>query len=75
MRPELVVSRVLGVPAHAVRDDTSNATLASWDSMAHVALVVEMESTYGVSLSLDEVLGMTSVDAIKRVLAGRGVRW
>ncbi|HET7228570.1 MAG TPA: acyl carrier protein [Longimicrobium sp.] len=75
MKPELLVSRVLGVPAQQLSDSTSNAQLGTWDSLAHITLVLEIESTYGVSVSVEEALGMTSVGAIKQVLAQRGVRW
>jgi acyl carrier protein len=75
MRPELLVSRVFGVPPQSVDDATSNAVLPAWDSLAHVTLVLEIESTYGVSLSVEDALRMTSVGAIKRVLGERGVRW
>lgn len=75
MRPELVVSRVFGVEPARVRDDTSNATLAGWDSLAHINLVLALEAAYGLTLSVDEALEATSVGAIKRVLARRGVAW
>lgn len=75
MQPELLVSRVFGVEPSLVGDDTSSATLAEWDSLAHVTLVMEVESVYGVALSVEEVLEMTDVAAIKRVLESRGVRW
>ena len=74
MKPELLVSRVLGVPAQQLSDSTSNAQLGTWDSLAHITLVLEIESTYGVSVSVEEALGMTSVGAIKQLLAQRGVR-
>ncbi|MFL5541717.1 MAG: acyl carrier protein [Longimicrobiaceae bacterium] len=75
MRPELLVSRVFGVPPQSVDDETSNAALPAWDSLAHVTLVLEIESTYGVCVSVEDALRMTSVGAIKRVLGERGVRW
>lgn len=75
MSPEVLVSRVFGVERTAVGDDTSNATLGGWDSLAHVTLVLELESTYGLQLSVEEALEATSVGAIKRVLQRRGVRW
>jgi acyl carrier protein len=69
------VSRVFGLPPQSVNDETSNTRVRSWDSLAHVTLVLEMESTYGVCFSVEETLQMTNVGAIKRVLSGRGVRW
>jgi len=75
MRPEEVVSRVFGVHRADVTDETSNRTLPAWDSMAHVTLILELESSYGVSLSTEDALQMTTVAEIKRVLTGHGVSW
>ena len=75
MRPELLVSRVFGVEPARVSDETSNATLGGWDSLAHINLVLAIESTYGLSLSVEEALEATSVGAIKRLLARRAVAW
>jgi len=73
--PEEVVSKVFGVDRRLVDDATSNRTLAEWDSLGHITLVVEMEATYGVSLSAEDALAMTDVGAIKRILGDRGVTW
>lgn len=75
MTPEQVVGKVFGVDPRAVTDATSNTTLPEWDSLGHMTLVVELESTYAVSLSPDDALAMTDVAAIKRVLTSRGARW
>jgi citrate synthase len=75
MTPEDVVSKVFGVDRRTVTDATSNKTLPEWDSLGHMTLVVELETTYGVSLSAEDTLGLTDVAAIKQVLAGRGARW
>lgn len=75
MTPEDVVSKVFGVERRAITDATSNATLAEWDSLGHMTLVVELEATYALSLSAEDALAMTDVAAIKRVLASRGATW
>jgi acyl carrier protein len=75
MAPEEVVSRVFGVDRGRVTNATSNTSLAEWDSMGHVNLILELEATYGLSLSPDDTLTMTSVEAIKRVLQSRGAAW
>ena len=75
MAPEDVVSRVFGVARNMVNDSTSNATLPEWDSMGHVNLIIELESSYGVSFSPNDALQMTDVTAIKRALQSRGVSW
>lgn len=75
MRPELLVGRVFGVDAAHVSDDTSAATVPAWDSLAHMTLMLELESEYRLAFSVEEVLAMRDVGTIKRVLAGHGVRW
>ncbi|HET9982672.1 MAG TPA: acyl carrier protein [Longimicrobiales bacterium] len=75
MAPEAVVGRVFGVDPTAVGDATCNADVPGWDSMGHIALIVELESEYGAEFSAEEALRMTSVGAIKGVLEERGVRW
>ena len=75
MSPKLeqTLSRVFGVHRTQITDDTSNENLAEWDSLAHVTLIAELESSYGVSVSTEDALRLTSVEAIKRFLRDRGV--
>jgi acyl carrier protein len=75
MRPELLLGRVFGVEPASLDDATSSATLSTWTSLAHVNLLLAMETAYGVRLTVEDALEATSVGAIKRVLARRGVRW
>lgn len=75
MSPEAVIARVLGVPRSVIHDGVSNTTLAEWDSVAHMELVLELESAYGVSVSPQDALDMTDVGAIKRLLLRYGASW
>jgi acyl carrier protein len=75
MPPEEVIAKVFGVSLTEVSDDTSNKTVGSWDSLAHIILITELEATYGVSLSPGEIFNMTNVAAIKQVLNTHGVTW
>ncbi len=59
----------------SVSDETSNRNQASWDSLTHINLIIELEAAFGVSLSPEEALTMTDVATIKRTLRGRGVSW
>ncbi|MGH8645575.1 MAG: acyl carrier protein [Gammaproteobacteria bacterium] len=75
MPPEEVIAKVFGVPLIDVTDDTSNTTVSTWDSLAHITLILELEATYRVSLLPEEVFNMTSVASIKKVLGSRGINW
>ena len=70
---ERIVSRVLGVPAESVGDETSPDTLATWDSMAHLNLITAIESEYTISLTPEEAMEMLSVKLIRIILQDRGI--
>jgi len=75
MTPEDVVSKTFGVGRSSITDATSNQSVADWDSLGHITLVLELESVYGVSFSPEEALEITNVAAIKKALERRGVAW
>jgi acyl carrier protein len=53
--------------------DTSSDQIKRWDSLQHVALVHQIETTFGVSLSIDEMMEMRSVRDIETILQRHGV--
>ena len=75
MEPELLVGRVFGVSPAGLDDSASNRTLEAWDSLGHLALITEVQAEYGIELSAEDILSMTSLAHIKRVLTARGIRW
>jgi acyl carrier protein len=52
---------------------TAREDVMRWDSLQHVALVAALESTYGISLSMDEMMEITSVRDIHAVLIRHNV--
>jgi acyl carrier protein len=73
--PEAVVAEVFGVSRDQLDDETSNQTLPEWDSLGHITLVLGLETRFGIALSAEEALGLTSIGAIKRALVERGITW
>lgn len=55
-----------------VGDTASPRTVEGWDSLAHLALVSELEREFGVEFSPDEVLEMVSARIIEEILIERG---
>ena len=47
--------------------------IEGWDSLAHVELMMALESEFDVALTNEETAEMTSIPAIEQVLSGRGV--
>jgi len=63
-----VIASVLGVPVEAVGPDASSDTLAGWDSLKHMNLVLALEQTFGVEIPDEDAADITSYALIKMVL-------
>jgi acyl carrier protein len=73
--PEQVLARVFNVPAQDLRDDSSPDTIATWDSLAHMMMIVELEREYGISVAPADALDAKTVAAVKQLLTTYGVSW
>ena len=52
---------------------TQAEDIAGWDSVAHVGLLAAIEQDCGLEFDLDEILALTSVEALLAAIArGRG---
>jgi acyl carrier protein len=65
----------LAVPTDVVSDNLTYESIPQWDSVAHMALVVELESVFNVMLDTDEILAMDSVATSRDILAKHGVEF
>jgi acyl carrier protein len=54
------------IKSDSVRDD-----IATWDSINHLNLIVELEDFYHVSFTMDEIKDMASIKKIMAVLEGK----
>jgi acyl carrier protein len=66
-------SRSLGIPEERVTDALAYNSLKEWDSVGHMALVVELEGTFDVMLDTDDILGMSTVAKAREILTRYGV--
>ena len=68
-----VVSRIMGVPAHEIVSDSSPKTIAYWDSMKHIKLILAVEEEFNVTFSDEEIANIQSVGNLIDILAQKGV--
>lgn len=69
-------SRILGVPEGVINDQTSMQTLVNWDSLKHMELMVALEEEFKTSrFAITEIISMTSIPAVKKVLGDKGVNF
>ncbi len=64
-----VFSLALGVDKKIIIDDLEYNTIPEWDSVAHMALVADLEDAFDIMLDTDDILDMSSVRKAKEILA------
>ena len=62
------LSDLFGVPKNTVTNDMTMKNSEFWDSLKHMALISMVEDTYNVSLSMDDIVRMVSIQEIINVL-------
>ncbi len=70
---EQISSGVLEISPAALKDELSQANLASWSSLAHLSLITALEECYGISFSTEEILAAKSLGALRGLLRAKGV--
>ena len=55
------VAETLGVSPDDVAMNTDRSSLAAWDSMAHLRLIMESQAEYGVTILLSDFAVINSV--------------
>ena len=72
-RLKSVLSNVLNVQEDTITDETSPDNVDTWDSLAGLMLVTELESQFNVKFSMDEVISVKCVGDIRALLIKHGV--
>ena len=63
----------LGVRPDAVFESLAYGKTEGWDSIAHMALIAEIETAFDIMLATDDVIGMSSFTKAKEIVARNGV--
>ena len=56
-------------------DDSSMYNVENWDSLSHLSVIAGLEELYEVTFDVDEMIEMTSLASIKRILEAKGTKW
>lgn len=67
-----VFASVLGVDGAALGDEDSPDTIAAWDSIAHIQLLMAIEAEFGVEFDPGEIAELVSVSMIRQRLQEEG---
>jgi acyl carrier protein len=63
----------LSVTPDTISSTTRQADLSKWDSLAHINLMVALESTFDITLEVEDFASLTSVPAILAYLQNHGI--
>jgi acyl carrier protein len=63
----------LGVPVSQEIATFEYRKIPQWDSMGHMQLVLEIESTFDIMLDTDEVLDLSSFNKAVEIIERRGL--
>jgi acyl carrier protein len=66
-------AKALGLSPDCDFESLAYAQEPRWDSVGHMDLVVEIETTFDIMLATEEVIGMRNFLKAKEIVAGKGV--
>jgi acyl carrier protein len=64
-----ILSQIMGTPVQNIREDSSPDTIAEWDSLKHMRLVLALEEEFSVRFSDETIVGMLNVSEILKALS------
>lgn len=75
MQPSLIelIAGVLALSPDQLTMESGPKNLSTWDSLAHITIVAAVERTYGVRLTMPEILSVQSIANLQAVLQTHGV--
>jgi acyl carrier protein len=59
-----VLSQVMGVPLEEITTDSSPDTIAAWDSMKHMSLILTLEEECGIQFQEDQMVELVDLKSI-----------
>lgn len=64
-----VFAEALDIEIDEIEEDSSQDNLEDWDSLGHLNLISEIEKTFKVKITMDEVMAMTTYAKVKEVVS------
>lgn len=69
----ILIAGTLGIPPAEVTEASDMTNTRKWDSLRQVMLMTEMETTYGIELTDEQMTEATSVAKIRAVLKDHSI--
>ena len=72
-RARSVVAAIFDLPVEEITMQTSDAMIDQWDSIHMISLMIALESEFGITLDVDEVAELRSVERMVKILRSKGL--
>lgn len=73
MRLFEVVAGVLNIDPNTLTDESNGQNTENWDSLRHIELMLAVETVFGVTFSMSEMISMQNLGDMRRLLQEKGV--
>ena len=67
-----IIATVMGVPPSSVTIDVSPRTIAQWDSLKHMNLILAVEEAFGVQFTDEDIVAIEDARSLLSVLETKG---
>lgn len=74
MSLEKIFAEVFIIPEASITDSLTLNAIPSWDSLAHILLIVRLEESYQIELTGDEIADIKSVGDARAALLAHGAK-
>lgn len=74
MSLETIFTEVFILPESSVVDSLELSVIPTWDSLAHMMLIVRLEETYQIQFTGDEIADIKSVGDVRSALLAHGAK-
>lgn len=68
-----LIAKVMGIDASQINDESSPATIPSWDSFNSYVLLDELETEFKTQFTIEEVVETKNISDIKKHLKNHGI--
>ncbi|MGG4187591.1 acyl carrier protein [Paenibacillus peoriae] len=63
-----IISKIMKIPVEKVTLESVKSDFENWDSLNQLNLVMELEANFNVSIPIDEIANIDSVQSILHIL-------
>lgn len=63
-----ILEEIFRIKRTDINFETKMEDIDSWDSLTHMEMIVELEDTFGIEFTADEIMEMTIVGKIEEIV-------